>query len=434
MLENNGSGSDEKVDVLVAGGGLAGLTAANYLARAGYSVQLCEAAATPGGRARTTVTEGFGFNMGPHALYRRGVGVQVLDELGVSYTGGTPAAEGWLTRGGERWPLPGSPLALLTSRLLSLRERARALRFFGALARIDTDALQTLSLDDWLARQGMDGNLASVIRTLVRLTAYCHDTASLPAGVALAQLRLGTGGVLYLDGGWQTLVAGLADSAGRHGVRIRCKSPVRRVSGQPGALDVTLGDGRMIRARAVVLAVAPGVALEILDGAAGDRLRRFAASAEPVQQACLDLGLATLPAPGRVFALGMDDPFYCSLHSASAELAPPGGHLFQLGRYGGDPDGHTRARLERWLDQLQPGWREHILTSRYLRAATVMNAMPSTATGGLRGRPAPADVGLPGVLLCGDWVGSCGILSEASFASGRQAAREGIMHLQEAAA
>ena len=42
--------------IVVVGGGLAGLAAAAYLARAGRSVTVLERGGTAGGRAQTTVT------------------------------------------------------------------------------------------------------------------------------------------------------------------------------------------------------------------------------------------------------------------------------------------------------------------------------------------------------------------------------------------
>ncbi|MEQ8690750.1 MAG: FAD-dependent oxidoreductase, partial [Pseudomonadales bacterium] len=56
-------------EVVVIGGGLAGLTAAVYLGRAGRRVSVLERSAEVGGRARVQQLEGFHLNLGPHALY-----------------------------------------------------------------------------------------------------------------------------------------------------------------------------------------------------------------------------------------------------------------------------------------------------------------------------------------------------------------------------
>src|SRR4051794_12883382 len=73
----------EQFDVAVVGVGLAGLAAAATAARAGQSVIVFEQASVPGGRARTRTEDGFSFNIGPHALYRNGLSLPILRDLGV---------------------------------------------------------------------------------------------------------------------------------------------------------------------------------------------------------------------------------------------------------------------------------------------------------------------------------------------------------------
>src|ERR1044071_6382585 len=74
-------------DAVIVGGGLTGLTAAAWLARAGRSVLLFEKASQPGGRAITLEREGFFFNRGIHAFYLTGTGEAVLRDLGIAYSG-----------------------------------------------------------------------------------------------------------------------------------------------------------------------------------------------------------------------------------------------------------------------------------------------------------------------------------------------------------
>ena len=79
-----------QTEVAVVGGGMAGLTAACYLARAGLEVTVFEKALTLGGRAATRELDGFLFNRGGHALYTGGAGSRILEELGVTYDPGIP--------------------------------------------------------------------------------------------------------------------------------------------------------------------------------------------------------------------------------------------------------------------------------------------------------------------------------------------------------
>src|SRR6476646_4034092 len=67
-----------ETDVVIVGGGLAGLSAAAYLARGGAAVTLFEKAAHLGGRAATQVYDGYYFNRGVHALYCGGATSEVL--------------------------------------------------------------------------------------------------------------------------------------------------------------------------------------------------------------------------------------------------------------------------------------------------------------------------------------------------------------------
>jgi phytoene dehydrogenase-like protein len=74
----------DTVDVAIIGGGVAGLTTAALLARSRKrAVTLFEQSSHEiGGRARTSVFEGFYFNQGPHALYLSDLGAAILKEIG----------------------------------------------------------------------------------------------------------------------------------------------------------------------------------------------------------------------------------------------------------------------------------------------------------------------------------------------------------------
>src|SRR5919107_5466215 len=51
--------------VVIIGSGFAGLSAACFMAKAGWQVDVIEKNATPGGRAGQLKSEGFSFDMGP---------------------------------------------------------------------------------------------------------------------------------------------------------------------------------------------------------------------------------------------------------------------------------------------------------------------------------------------------------------------------------
>ncbi len=70
-------------DVVVVGGGVAGLTAAAYLAKAGYSTLLCEKEATCGGLVHTFERDGFVYDGGIRAMENSGILHPMLKHLGL---------------------------------------------------------------------------------------------------------------------------------------------------------------------------------------------------------------------------------------------------------------------------------------------------------------------------------------------------------------
>ena len=105
----NTNSQHEEVDTVVIGGGMAGLTAAAYVARAGRSVVVLERSNHTGGRAITEERSGYYFNLGPHALYTESVAAEVLNELGVDMHGGEPPQAGFALKDGRlhKAPAPG---------------------------------------------------------------------------------------------------------------------------------------------------------------------------------------------------------------------------------------------------------------------------------------------------------------------------------------
>src|SRR5690242_14688795 len=137
--------------VIVIGGGLAGLTAANFLALAGRQVLLFEKAHALGGRAATTQKDGIHFNLGPHALYRGGPGYKILRELGVEFDGGVPKINGnFAIRDGRKYALPGGLLSLMTNNLFGLSAKLEMARVLARFDKLDAQSANHLTVREWL--------------------------------------------------------------------------------------------------------------------------------------------------------------------------------------------------------------------------------------------------------------------------------------------
>jgi phytoene dehydrogenase-like protein len=411
-----------ETDVVIVGAGLAGLAAAAYLARGGRRVTVLERASSPGGRARSTNASGFHLNFGPHALYAGGAGVRTLRELHVPFSGGIPRPSGYVAVVGDAvHSLPTNSVSLVATGLLRPSAKVEYARALVGLTRTDAESLMRVSLSTWLEDMGLQPEVRAVVEAFVRITTYVHAPDRLSAGAAIRQLRRALDRVYYLDGGWQTLVAGLATVAEASGVNIRCGVRVTRVAHGNGAIHgVGLQDHSFIRARDVIIAAGPADVRALIDDDSFER------SLTPVRLACLDLGLAALPNRRRVVALGIDRPLYLAVHSQAAKLAPTGGAVIHVARYLA-PDEEARrdgveAELEGYADLIQPGWRDQVVERRFLPSMVVTHALVEAGNGGRR--PEPTVPGFTGLHVVGDWVGPEGMLADAALASARAVATD----------
>ncbi len=419
-------------NVIVVGGGLAGLTAANFAAKAGAEVTLFEKSHLIGGRATTTEKHGIQFNLGPHALYRSGQAYKILRELGVEITGGIPKVGGTVAvNEGRKHTLPGTPLSLLTTSLFGVVAKLEAARLLKSLPKIDAAKFNHLTVREWLDAEIRSAELRQFMQAFFRLGTYANDPERQSAGLALAQFQMALkSSVLYPDGGWQVLVNGLRAKAELAGVNIVAESRVVKVQVQAGkANGVQLADGSERFADAVIIAASPTEAAELVESKS---LGELAAKAIPVKAACLDIALERLPQPQTTFALGIDRPLYLSVHSAAAKLAPEGKAVIHLLKYLGseapDDSKAVEHELEELLDLVQPGWQRVLIERRFMPSLTVVNALATAEQEGLLGRFGPAVPGIEGLFVAGDWVGAEGWLADASAASGKRAAELAIQY------
>jgi phytoene dehydrogenase-like protein len=424
--------------IVVIGGGLAGLTAATHFARAGMSVTVVERSTEAGGRARTSVVDGFYLNQGPHAIYTAGPGVKILKELGINYTGNKVTTRGFYAlKNGKKYPMPGSLRQFLTTKLLKgLRSKIEAIRFFASLNKINSEHIQDISLEDWINKNIHNSDVKDLVKMFSRITTYANDVKTQSAGATIAQLQIAfAGGVIYLDGGWQTLVDGLTAAAQDAGVKILTGKKVSGIKNFDNDTSlpwlVHLSDGSTISSHALILAVGPKDAYDLLKNSnvvSPAFLSQIVKGANPVRAATLDLALTTLPNPDVLGTYGVDSPLYLSTHSSYARLAPNGGALIHVMKYLGsylqsDPKA-DREELEKLMDMFQPGWRKVAVKERFLPNMIVSNALVDASQGGIYGRP---DVKVPStenLYIIGDWVGPEGLLADGSLSSAKRAAEK----------
>ena len=259
--------------IVVIGGGWAGCAAAVGLAQAGHPVELHEAAATLGGRARGVHRDGLPLDNGEHLLL--GAYVDTLALAAVVHD----APPAWKTV-----PLSLKPFAPGQARALSLSTAGlpAALALPIAFARAGGLSLgERIATIRWLLRQRRRGWRCKAGTTVAELLAaepwpvrdllwdpVCIAALNTPPGCASAQVFLNVLRETFgADARATSIVvpqSGLAgivpEAAARwlvghgHGVRRSTRSRITRIDADGVVVDV---NGQSMRAVAVVVAVGP---------------------------------------------------------------------------------------------------------------------------------------------------------------------------------
>jgi len=116
-------------EVVIIGGGIAGLTAAYKVRRAGHEVRVLEAQALPGGNVRTIVRDGFRMEIGPNSFMGSSEYLwRLAGELGLedlAEPAQSASRNRYIYRDGRLHPLPMGAWSFLTTPLLSWRAKFR---------------------------------------------------------------------------------------------------------------------------------------------------------------------------------------------------------------------------------------------------------------------------------------------------------------------
>ena len=277
-----------KTDVVVVGAGLAGLSAARDLMKAGTDVAVLEARNRPGGRVeQTTLADGRivqlgGEVIGPfHEAY-----VGLVEELGLTIVPSFPQLPGedtWVLADG-RYVGDGFPWMDDADRasFAALSDE------FGALARsVDPDdpwshpeaeRLDRLSVADWLRERGATRN---VVRArdlaMLALSAESIERTSLLAELRKEAAAGGNGFYDYEVWECKRVAEGSATVALRMaeelGYRVRYGAPVKRIRVSRQGCSVTTETGERFESEAVVSAVPVGPLRELrVEGVSDERM------------------------------------------------------------------------------------------------------------------------------------------------------------------
>ncbi len=356
-------------DVVVVGGGLAGLAAARRLHRAGVPWRLLEASDRLGGRVATDCVDGFLLDRGFQVLntaYPRLAGLVDVGALGMGWF--TP---GVLVRRGDRLERLVNPLrepagapATLTAGIGTLTDRLR----FGALAAgyatlpvgrlLNTPetsaekALRRAGLSDTIIEELLRPFLSGVLLDR-ELATSSHVLAVIMRSFARGRIGLPADGMAALP---RALAAPLPAEL------IDLNTPVTEVA--PGRVRTPSGE---ITCRAVVVAVDPPAAATLLPGLDRVRMHAYTTYYHRTDTAPLDEPILLLDGDRRETIANT-----VVVSRAAPTYAPDGQHLVATSVVGPQtpPEPVIRRELDRLYGRSTADW-------THLTTITVPDALPA---------------------------------------------------------
>lgn len=378
-------------DVVVIGGGIAGLATGALLAKRGYRTAVLEKGNQPGGRAYTYTDKEFTLNFGPHAVYRPESGL--LSELMRRLDRPVPRCfypdpmRAWWSDGDRLGAIGAKPHQILASRLLPLGSKLRLGPLMLAIRGEKRDGIAPdLTWGEWLDAHTSDVPLRRFILALSTVNTYTRNPGELSARLMLKQLQenlFAKDYAGYMGGGWSSMYEAFIGALREHGGRLVTQARVDTLELRDGRVTAVVAGGERYEAEAFVCAAPPQDAASLAPGSTPLRTEfERHARLRDVRATCIDLGFDRRLRTDLTFLFDIDRDLYFSLHSeVTPDLAPKGGQLLHAMAYLSENDTPSDAALERrraellaGLDRFFPGWREAAGVERVLPNARVTPA------------------------------------------------------------
>lgn len=244
-------------DVIVIGGGYAGLSLGALLAHKGYQVLLLERSKSLGGRAGCMEKDGYTVEYGLHAnrFASDGAAAAVFRRLDRELEFIAPG-EPELWREGEFQSLPNSVGKILKSPMLPFPAKLRAARYLGKMVMGNPAKKYQLSLEDMTAGCKSEETL-EVLRIISGIGIIAPDPRYSSAGELAAFLKKALRAkvkVGYPKGGTRSIITGLQEELEKNG-QIMIGARVARLMLKKGLVNQVKTDTAVYTAGAVVSAI-----------------------------------------------------------------------------------------------------------------------------------------------------------------------------------
>jgi phytoene dehydrogenase-like protein len=403
------------VDVLIVGGGLAGLGCARALQEKGVSFEILEASDGLGGRVRTDEVDGFLLDRGFQVLLTAYPEAQrVLDYPKLDLRSFAPGAISWyagrMNRLVDPWRIPGMWQEALRSDFGTLGDKLRIARLRSRLRR--TSIEEIFRRPERSAKQALTA--ANFSKEMIHRFFRPFLGGILLDGELKSSSRmfefvfkmLSEGDAAIPSRGMGAIPAQIAGQLPRDSVRLNARVE------QLHENELKLAGGEVLSARALVVG-AEGPSAAHLIGEVEPASRNvscfyYAADEAPIQEPILFLNGDGAGPVNNFSVISQVAPSYAPKGQQLISTTVLGTHRLTDAQLGG----FIIAQMKNWFGKVASTW-------QFLRSYRITHAQPQQFPGALEPPQRPVRV-RPGVYVCGDHRDNASI--QGALVSGRRAA------------
>ncbi|MFC3882259.1 phytoene desaturase family protein [Bacillus songklensis] len=418
-----------RTDVLVVGGGLAGLSAAAYLAKKGKKVTLLERGKL-GGRAVTLMIKGFSFNFGAHAIYGRDTSfLRKLEKelnIHINWRDFEPTKAKY-DIGTDLTDVPANIQGLFRTKLLKGVDKIKfTFEIFKTLIHLEKGHPHQ-SIKHWLDERKISDEVKEMMLTLASSNFFTNEPEKIPSDVYFQYYqRLFTTNkpVAYIGGGWEALIDEFVRVIEENGGTILTKKKAESVETYNNRVTAVISSEERFEADEFIFCIPPKELEKLFVDSNIQHFIEQYASYEPTYVFVYDVGLKKrIEVPYTYIYDKKNRMFITDISFYDETCVPEGGQLLQaiayISKSEAEDKEHTakvQQKIEELYDKHFAGWRDELVVPRVSKRASAQELKWT-----IYQEPMPTFFpAYRNLFFAGDWCEGEGQLSELSFSSAYQ--------------
>lgn len=419
-------------DVVIVGGGLAGLSAGAYLSSKGKKVAVLERGQL-GGRAVTLKLKGFNFNFGAHAIYARDSSMLRTFEkelgLNINWQDFNPNKAKY-DIGDDLTSVPANVQGLFQTKLLKGLDKVLfTFEILKTMLKMEKGHPH-MSIQKWMEKKHVNEEVQEMMLTLASSNFFTREPEKIPSDVFFtyySRLFMTNKPVAYIGGGWQSLISEFVRVIEANNGTIMTKTKVESFRVEDDRVVGVVTPEAELTADEFISAIPPKEMVKVFAETKLEHAVAQYAGYEPTVVVVYDIGLKErIDVPYSYIYDKQNNIFITDISYYDHTCVPEGGQLLQATAYLRQSEvgnkevvEQRKQEIENMYDKHFPGWREQLVVPR-VSARAVVQEIKWT----MNQKPMPTS--LPdyrNLFFAGDWCEGQGQLSELSFSSAMQVSK-----------